>query len=535
MKKTFTVLLLSISFSLLKTTFVCAQTNPQDSLALVALYNSTNGQGWHKHGMWLTTAPISHWYGIYTNKKKIIGINLSDNNLVGTIPSVLGNLVDLDALNLSGNKLSGNIPSELGNLTNLEFLEMRGSELIGNIPAELGNLTKLSLLDLSNNQLGGVIPFELGNLTKVSDLHLNYNQLTGPIPSQLGNLINLNFLDLGNNQLSGAIPSELGNLINLYNLSLTKNQLTGSIPSKLGNLINLIFLDLGNNQLSGAIPVKLGNLINLIFLILSQNQLTGTIPSELGNLSNLNQLLLDNNRLSGNVPYLLFRLNSHIYLLHIDHNNLSGRLPSTINNLERDANLLIRNNAFTFSGLANMVEHFKTCLYSPQANINIHTNGGILSVYAGEANALAHNTYKWHKDGKLIATITGDSTYQATSSGVYYVKVINSIATQLTLYSDSINYSVGENIIASKMSNNSSVSVYPNPAKSFTTLSFNADGKYAITITNVSGKILQTKTGVALKGENTIQLDVSKYATGIYSITIGDEKSRKQTVRLNKE
>jgi len=47
--------------------------------------------------------------------------------------------------------------------------------------------------------------------------------------------------------------------------------------------------------------------------------------------------------------------------------------------------------------------------------------------------------------------------------------------------------------------------------------------------------VLQTKAGVAIKGTNIIQLDVSKYASGLYLVTITDGKNRKQTLRLNKE
>jgi len=40
-----------------------AQVNVQDSLALVDLYNSTNGPNWSNHTNWLTKAPVSTWYG----------------------------------------------------------------------------------------------------------------------------------------------------------------------------------------------------------------------------------------------------------------------------------------------------------------------------------------------------------------------------------------------------------------------------------------------------------------------------------------
>ena len=135
----------------------------------------------------------------------------------------------------------------------------------------------------------------------------------------------------------------------------------------------------------------------------------------------------------------------------------------------------------------------------------------------------------------LVATNKRNSTFTPTQNGNYSVAVTNSVATKLTLYSDTILYNAGNNSIASKLNNNSSIFIYPNPAKSFSTLLFNADGKYVITVADITGRILQTKTGVAIKGKNIIQLDVSKYASGIYSITIADEKNRKQAVRLNKE
>ena len=52
-----------------------AQVNTQGSLALVDLYDSTGGVSWTKHTNWLTTAPVSTWYGttlVATNKVSLI-------------------------------------------------------------------------------------------------------------------------------------------------------------------------------------------------------------------------------------------------------------------------------------------------------------------------------------------------------------------------------------------------------------------------------------------------------------------------------
>ena len=124
---------------------------------------------------------------------------------------------------------------------------------------------------------------------------------------------------------------------------------------------------------------------------------------------------------------------------------------------------------------------------------------------------------------------------QPKQSGNCSVAVTNSGATALTLYSDTVNYSSADNLIASQINKISSASLYSNPAKYYTTLSFNADGKYTIIITDILGKTLLTKIGVGIKEKNTIQLDVNKYASGTYLITITDSKGNKQSSKFVKE
>ncbi len=277
--------------------------------ALVALYNATDGANWTNNTNWLSGNDISTWYGVRVSNGWVTRLELHNNNLIGSIPTELGNLTNLENLSLNNNELSGSIPTELGNLTNLERLFLYINALSGSIPTELGNLTNLENLSLNNNELSGSIPTELGNLTNLENLWLNNNELSGSIPIELGNLTNLENLFLHNNALSGSIPTELGNLTNLENLSLNNNELSGSIPTELGNLTNLESLWLNNNELSGSIPTELGNLTNLERLFLYNNELSGSIPTELGNLTNLESLWLnDNTSLAGALPQSLIRL-----------------------------------------------------------------------------------------------------------------------------------------------------------------------------------------------------------------------------------
>ena len=220
--------------------------------ALIKLYSSTDGDEWHDNTGWKrviwsnqrqkylvyygAVGTECDWYGVTCYSGSVSRIDLSYNNLSGSIPAELGNLTNLTDLSLSMNSLSGSIPAELGNLTNLTELSLSFNSLTGSIPDELGNLTNLTDLSLSANYLSGSIPAELGNLTNLTFLWLQYNSLSGSIPSELGNLTNLRWLYLHTNSLSGSIPSELGNLTKLEYLVLNDNFLTGPLPQWLSDM-----------------------------------------------------------------------------------------------------------------------------------------------------------------------------------------------------------------------------------------------------------------------------------------------------------
>ena len=225
------------------------------------LYNSTNGSNWTENSGWLTDSDPCSWYGVVCVEGHVTTLWLVENNLSGTIPSSIGNLVNLERLVLRVNKLNVPIPPELGDLANLAELNLSWNQFTGAILPELGNLTNLESLSLMYNQLNGPIPPELGDLENLKNLLLRINQLTGPIPPELGDLSNLFSLYLSGNQLTGPIPPELGNLTNLSVLDLARNQFIGRIPPELGDLSNLHDLKLYNNQLTGNVPIAVASLV----------------------------------------------------------------------------------------------------------------------------------------------------------------------------------------------------------------------------------------------------------------------------------
>ncbi len=277
----------------------------QDSVALVALYNATNGPDWTNNTGW-TTGPLDTWYGITLNEAgRVTTIDLNNNNLTGTLPEEIGQLSELQSLVLWGNSISGELPIELCNLSNLYNLDLGLNQFTGSIPEAIGQLSNLQTLFIgSGSTLTGEIPASLGNLTNLRILALDQNQLSGEIPDELGNLVQLEELYLELNQLSGAIPENFQNL-NLFTLNLGGNQLSGNLPEFMGQQTNLIVLNLWGNLFEGAIPATFAELTNISTLDLSNNFLSDTIPAELGNLGYLSFLYLNYNELSGTIPQSL--------------------------------------------------------------------------------------------------------------------------------------------------------------------------------------------------------------------------------------
>ncbi|KAK6250498.1 hypothetical protein SCA6_004503 [Theobroma cacao] len=253
-------------------------------------------------------------------------LDLSENELVGPIPSILGNLSYTGKLYLHGNKLTGPIPPELGNMSKLSYLQLNDNQLVGTIPAELGKLVQLFELNLANNYLEGPIPHNISSCTALNQFNVHGNRLNGSIPLGFRTLESLTYLNLSMNDFKGQIPIELGHIINLDTLDLSGNKFSGAIPASIGDLEHLLTLNLSSNELNGPLPAECGNLRSIQIMDLSYNSLCGNIPAELGQLQNIVSLILNNNKLQGEIPEQLTNCFS-LANLNVSYNNLSGIIP----------------------------------------------------------------------------------------------------------------------------------------------------------------------------------------------------------------
>lgn len=438
--------------------------NQQDSLALVDLYNSTDGPQWNNHENWLTPKPVTSWAGVGCFGDRVTELNFMYFHLSGSLPETIGNLTELKKLVITDGPLGGSFPATFGNLVNLEELFIGGTNLSGAIPQSLGSLVNLTRLSLASNKLTGAIPSSIGNLTKLNFLNLTDNQFTGSIPASIGNLVNLSTLYLYNTSITGSIPSSFGNLTSLTYANLSYNQLTGEIPSSIGNLTNLLSLSMPGNMLSGSVPGSLSNLTNLTELLLDDNQLTGFIPPSLSKLTKLRRLSLSGNKLTGTIPSSLGDLKS-LGDLNLSFNQLTGVIPASFNQLKGLNVLLLENNKltgpipplqnlgadhvflgdsmnishnkFTFNGIENL-SIYLVVTFAPQDTLfPIHLSNNTLSVSAG--GLPADNIYYWYKNGVLVGGKKADSTFNTQGAGAYNAVVKNkAFGGAFSLYSDTL-------------------------------------------------------------------------------------------------
>ncbi|KAL3531700.1 hypothetical protein ACH5RR_005221 [Cinchona calisaya] len=255
-------------------------------------------------------------------------LDLSDCQFGGKLPDSVANLsANLLSLRLGGNNLSGSIPPGIQNLVNLTELQLQKNILTGNIPIGIGNLGMLRLLDLSKNELSGYIPSSLSNISQLYALHLQKNYLTGIIPLSFGNFQYLQELDLSQNLLNGTIPNRVMSITSLaISLNVSHNQLTGPLPSEVGELKNLGHLDVSQNMLSGEIPSSIGRCFTLGSLQMGNNFFEGPLPSSLSSLRGLQDLDLSHNNLSGQIPSFLQRISFNH--LNLSFNQFDGQVPT---------------------------------------------------------------------------------------------------------------------------------------------------------------------------------------------------------------
>ncbi|KAL1372130.1 probable LRR receptor-like serine/threonine-protein kinase At2g24230 isoform X2 [Arachis duranensis] len=326
------------------------------------------------------SASVCSWQGVFcdNNKEHVVELNFSGLGLSGTIPdNTIGKLSKLQTLDLSCNKIT-TLPSDFWSLSSIKSLNLSTNQISGSLTNNIGNFGMLETIDLSSNNFTEEIPEAIGSLMSLRILKLDHNKFSRSIPSGILKCQSLVSIDLSSNQLNGTLPNGFGaafpklknlnlaandidgrildisgfNSILSLNISgnsfqgsimgvfqeklevldLSRNQFQGHISQNLlslsESLLNLKHLNLAHNRFSKQkFPTKIEKLQGLEYLNLSKTNLVGLIPDEISKLSNLNVLDLSMNHLAGKVPILR---NKHLQILDLSNNTLSGTIPLSV-------------------------------------------------------------------------------------------------------------------------------------------------------------------------------------------------------------
>uniref|UniRef100_A0A0E0JXH1 non-specific serine/threonine protein kinase n=1 Tax=Oryza punctata TaxID=4537 RepID=A0A0E0JXH1_ORYPU len=286
--------------------------------------------------LWLSNMNITD--EIPESLSSLIDLNLLDfssNNIQGKIPTWIWQHKKLQYLYLYDNRFTGEIEPNVTALNMVE-IDVSSNELTGTIPDGFGKLTNLTLLFLYFNKLNGSIPPSIGLLPKLTDIRLFNNMLSGSLPPELefpkslwSVVTNqLSTVMIQNNSFSGTFPKQLP--WNFTRLDISNNRFSGPIPTLAGKM--KIFIA-ANNFLSGEIPWDLTGISQVTEFDLSRNQISGSLPMTIGVLARLNALNLSGNQISGNIP-AVFGFMTVLTILDLSLNKLSGDIPKDFNNLK---------------------------------------------------------------------------------------------------------------------------------------------------------------------------------------------------------
>ena len=225
--------------------------------------------------------------------------------LVGTIPSTIGKLIQLKQLGISHNpNIHGTIPIEITylNRNQLRYINLGHNQLVGTIPSDIGKLMALDTFILSGNQFNGTIPFDQFAQTSMNYLALDENQFHGPLAESIGNCTELRYLYLNDNSFHGTtIPTTIGNLKHLRSLTLDRTGLVGALPTSISQSNQLEYFSITNNSFTGTIPSSMfQSSTNLQTMNLHTNQFSGPLP-DVSQLSLLRKFIAYQNQFSGSI------------------------------------------------------------------------------------------------------------------------------------------------------------------------------------------------------------------------------------------
>jgi Leucine-rich repeat (LRR) protein len=190
-----------------------ALTEPQ---ILEHLYHNLNGDSWTNPWDLTSTSICTDYHGVVCKKSRIAEIDLSDNNLQGSITPHLYSLEYLEKVDFSKNGIVN-----------------AGWDRISDLPnfSSDNKVAPLKVIDLGANKIHSLNGISLLKDT-LTGLHMTYNNIK-EWQDDLFTLKNLQVLAVSENGIGGKVDERIGQLVGLKEFYCYGNELTGTLRESL--------------------------------------------------------------------------------------------------------------------------------------------------------------------------------------------------------------------------------------------------------------------------------------------------------------
>ncbi len=402
-----------------------------DSTALMRLYDSTGGPEWNTPVNW-GAERLDNWNNIIVNAGRVIEVDLSANNLVGSFPSVSGEELDsLETLLLGDNDLESiSDLSALPVLTNLEVqnnaLTFESLELLAGIGGvytpQDSLLNKLIVLENEGDDV--TLERIAAGTSNTYQWYRDGVELSGETSNSL-TIADVTFADEGKYyvEVQNTIATGITLISNTINLKVSSIERDTTALRAIYEALDGPSWTKGSNWFSNE---QIGDWdgvgtdgSRITSLDLSSSNVEGVVPEDILDIINLSNINFSNNLQPGN-------------------KGLTG-MPD-FSGMPNLTTLNVSGNSLQFGAIEPTVGNVDNFTYNNQAQIGNQSSAkirkGTRKVFSVSVTG-ENNIYDWRLNGTSI-TGADSSVYVVesldyNSMGTYSCVITNSVATDLTI------------------------------------------------------------------------------------------------------
>eukprot|EP00873_Tetraselmis_striata_P024009 jgi/Tetstr1/444273/TSEL_032165.t1 len=232
------------------------------------------------------TDMCTQWVGVTCGSEgTVTSLDLSNSGLRGaTLPVQIGFLTSLRQLDLSNNELVGSLPEQWSALSNLTELNLSSNQLIGELPEQWSAMSSLQSMNVAGNYITGVTPSSFGFPVQglledrqpvqmpadQKSVLAAWAQSAGGLPPSWSSASDMCTawegvtcdsagyvaeLNVSGQDMRGKLPTSMSGLASLKQMNMSNNTFDGGLPAVWSALKGLqTMCDLGNNLLTGPLP-----------------------------------------------------------------------------------------------------------------------------------------------------------------------------------------------------------------------------------------------------------------------------------------